>query len=190
MLKNVILIVLATVLLPQLITYSSQFFSIFVKPQLPYLYARYGGEDVSGGCQIVRAVGLQHCEDVATIRQVQDEHTGYSPMLAGCDNRFAYNTVLGVFDDIVTPGTLQLVAPYKDLDGRVDVTVMPITIDDDADFDLHPLGIGVSPVNSARVFVVNHALEESRVEVLDVDYDLARAHRVASIAHPLISTPK
>lgn len=188
MLKNVILIVLMTVLLPKLITYSSQYFSIFMKPQLPLLYATYQGADISNRCQIIKARGLNHCEDVITIKHIKDEDTGYSPLLAGCDNRYAYNTVLGVFNDGISSGSLQLINPYKDLDNRVDATVIEIEFDDEIDF--HPLGLDVSPVNKERIFIVNHAVDGSRIEVFNVDYDLARAHHVMSISDPLIKTPK
>lgn len=190
MIKNIIWILIFTILLPKLILYLSQYFSIFLKPQLPYLYVDYNNDDISGRCNIIRSRGLQHCEDLITIDGFED-NTSYSPLLASCDDRFKYNTVLGIFKDSSKSGSIQLIEPYMSIDGYLDASIIPLEfrgVEDD--FILHPLGIESSPSNNRRIFVVNHARSHSKVEVFDIDYDLGTANHIFSIEDPLIKTPK
>ncbi|TIB73904.1 calcium-dependent phosphotriesterase [Wallemia mellicola] len=167
----------------------NQYFSIFLKPQLPYLYVDYNNDDISGRCNIIRSKGLQHCEDLITINGFED-NTSYSPLLASCDDRFKYNTVLGIFKDSSKSGSIQLIEPYISIDGYLDASIIPLEFKGvKEDFILHPLGIESSPSNNRRIFVVNHARSNSKVEVFDIDYDLGTANHIFSIEDPLIKTP-
>ncbi|TIB70521.1 calcium-dependent phosphotriesterase [Wallemia mellicola] len=133
--------------------------------------------------------GLQHCEDLITINGFED-NTSYSPLLASCDDRFKYNTVLGIFKDSSKSGSIQLIEPYISIDGYLDASIIPLEFKGvEEDFILHPLGIESSPSNNRRIFVVNHARNNSKVEVFDIDYDLGMANHIFSIEDPLIKTP-
>ena len=188
MIKNVIRIILMTIVAPKILIYLSQYFSIFMKVQLPDLLVIYENKDISDQCQIIESSELNHCEDVVIVDD--DDDDDLNPILATCDNRFNYNTVLGVFENGNLSGSLQLVNPYVDLNNKIDGTVIKVDIENvEDDYNFHPLGLDVSPKNNKRIFIVNHAVEGSKIDIFNMDYDLGKAFKVKSIQHPLIISP-
>ncbi|KAL4922627.1 hypothetical protein BDW62DRAFT_215680 [Aspergillus aurantiobrunneus] len=113
--------------------------------------------------------------------------------ILSCDaGRDLWNTVMGTFypqHELIPNGNLWI---YRyDLPEESDKALVPIElVDYPGPFSFHPLGVEYHR-DTATLFVCNHHIEGSRVDVfsLDLDGKTPVARHIRTILHPLLRTP-